>query len=212
MTGYNGRALDGCLNLSQKEINTNLESFIELVIECLEESNIEYVIIGGIASIKWGRPRTTSDVDVIINAEKEKIDSLVKVLEKNGFDYRTQDIIVAIQEKSLATVLHQNFPYKIDIQGIYEPLNERALKNRMYLKIFNRKAYLEKPEDLIIAKLKYGSETDFNDVKAILLRQKESLDGSYIQQFAQQEGVLKELEICENQIEKYRKKSSKEEK
>lgn len=194
--------------MRKKDIYTNLETFIELVIKCLEESRIEYVIIGSIASIKWGRPRTTSDVDVIINAEKEKVHSLIRVLETNGFDYGTQDIMIAIQEKSLATILHQDYPYKIDIQGVYEPLNERALRNRMYLTIFNRKAYLEKPEDLIVAKLKYGSETDFNDVKAILLRQKKNLDYEYIQQFAQQEGVLKELKICEEEIEKYRKRSN----
>ena len=44
-------------------LKDTLEEFIKTVIQCLTESNIKYVILGGLAAILYGRPRTSIDVD-----------------------------------------------------------------------------------------------------------------------------------------------------
>jgi hypothetical protein len=189
--------------LSRNEINVSLEAFFELVIQSLKETGIQYVVVGGIASIVWGRPRTTNDVDVVIKATPSEIVSLANLLEKNGFVYGTKDIAIALKEKSIATILHKDFPYKMDIQGVYEALDERSLANRLSLRIFNLVAYIEKPEDLIIAKLRYGSTMDFEDAKAILIRQNEKLDYEYLENIAKQEDLEEDLHTLIASIKKY---------
>lgn len=190
--------------LSGNDLKANLEEFFELVIHCLEKARIQYVVVGGIASIVWGRPRTTNDVDVIIKAPETKILSLADLLEKNGFVYGTRDISIAIEEKAIATILHEDFPYKIDIQGVYEPLDERALSNRLSLRVFNSEAYIEKPEDLIIAKLRYGSTMDFEDAKAILIRQNEKLDLEYLENISKQERLEEDIQNLLTVVNKYK--------
>jgi hypothetical protein len=192
--------------LSGNEIKVSLEEFFELVIQCLKETGIQYVVVGGIASIVWGRPRTTNDVDVVIKATPLEIVTLANLLEKNGFVYGTKDIAIALKEKSIATILHKDFPYKMDIQGVYKALDERSLANRKSLRIFNLEAYIEKPEDLIIAKLRYGSTMDFEDAKAILIRQNEKLDYEYLENIAKQEDLEEDLHTLLASIKKYKQK------
>lgn len=193
--------------MSGDEIKTDLEEFFALVIGCLNEVKIKYVVVGAIASIVWGRPRTTMDVDVVIDATNVEIQSFARTLERNGFIYGTKDILIAIEENSIATILHEDFPYKIDIQGVYEPLDERALSNRIFLKVFGQGAYIEKPEDLIIAKLRYDSSTDFDDARAILIRQNTKLNYMYLKQIARQENLLDDLKLLLDSVEKYKQQN-----
>ncbi|MFX0181433.1 MAG: hypothetical protein ACFE95_00015 [Candidatus Hodarchaeota archaeon] len=193
--------------MSGDEIKADLEEFFALVITCLNEAKIKYVVVGAIASIVWGRPRTTMDVEVVIDATKVEIQSFARILEVNGFIYGTKDILVAIKENSIATILHEDFPYKIDIQGVYEPLNERTLSNRIFLKVFGQEAYVEKPEDLIIAKLRYDRSTDFDDAKAILIRQNTKLNYKYLERIARQENLLDDLKTLFDSVAKYKQQN-----
>lgn len=180
----------------------DLEGFVKLVISCLNESKIPYVIVGGIASIHWGRPRTTLDVDIILDASEEDITQLRLILENNRFNYGTKDILEAFAEQSLATILHNHFVYKIDLKGVYHPRDRRSLNNRISMAIFGQDTYLAKPEDLVIAKLVYGSSSDFDDSKAILLRQ--NLNMAYLELIAEQEDVLEDLKQLISSVKKYR--------
>ena len=43
----------------------------------LNINNIDYVIVGGISVIAWGRTRTTEDIDIIINHAQLNIPDFV---------------------------------------------------------------------------------------------------------------------------------------
>jgi predicted nucleotidyltransferase len=45
------------------------ESIIKRVIIALEKSQLKYVIVGGFAAIFRGRPRTTTDIDIIVEKD-----------------------------------------------------------------------------------------------------------------------------------------------
>ncbi|MFX0206418.1 MAG: DUF6036 family nucleotidyltransferase [Candidatus Hodarchaeota archaeon] len=194
-------------------INTNFEEFFKKVVLCLKNSKITYVIVGGISVIKYGRPRLTVDIDVVIEKHEAKIDQLSKCLQNNGFDYGIDDIHIALEEESLATILHSNFPYKLDIQGAYTIISRNALENRIYQEVFeteDTKAFLQKPEDLIIAKLSYaGGHTDrnqdFEDAKSVLLRQFKHLNMQYLNDLAFKTGLKNDLEYLCNEVKKLQK-------
>jgi len=50
----------------------------------LNINNIDYVIVGGISVIAWGRTRTTEDIDIIINHTQLNIPDFVNYLKKNN--------------------------------------------------------------------------------------------------------------------------------
>ena len=45
----------------------SVEKIIQLLAKYMDEMGIDYVIVSGIAVIAWGRPRTTQDIDIIID-------------------------------------------------------------------------------------------------------------------------------------------------
>ncbi len=51
----------------------------------LESLNIAYYITGGVASIAYGEPRTTRDLDLVIQIERSEITQVVTALEQAGF-------------------------------------------------------------------------------------------------------------------------------
>lgn len=175
-------------------IKDTLEEFIKTVIQCLTESNIKYVIVGGLAAILYGRPRTTIDVDIIVDyTSADEINRLENILKEKGFSLQINEILEVIKDKSHCSIFLKDYVYRIDLQGAYSSLDIRAIENRLLMKIYNLETYIEKIEDIIIDKLVYGSPQDYEDIIAIVIRQKDKLDLEYLKSVALIENVEKEL-------------------
>ncbi len=184
-------------------VSNNFKEFLINTIKALNESKIRYVVVGGVAASIFGRPRTTMDIDVIIENDKDGITKIQRVLKKNGFEFGENEIQIAIEEKSHCSIYFRDYPYRIDLQGVYSALDRRSMENQIVEIVFEEKMSVEKPEDLIIAKLVYGSSQDLEDAQAIILRQGEKLDLEYIRIFAEKEQVLQDFEqILQDSLEK----------
>lgn len=195
--------IDFDIKVIELVVNTNFKEFFHLVVNCFEETSIDYVIVGGIPVIYYGRPRFTVDVDIIIRRQIKEIELLIQCLRDNGFNYGMEDIFITIEENSLATILHKEFPFKIDIQGISQNIGRNALKNRVKKQIFDTKesvAFIQIPEDLIIAKLIYAGDLternqDFEDAKGVLLNQINNINLDYLNKEAIKEGIKQKLDL-----------------
>lgn len=167
------------------------ENFVRKFLSALEKAKVKYAIIGGVAAIFYGRPRTTVDLDVVVLIEE--IEEFCKLLKKEGFEIKREEFEKLLEEKQHITIFLKNSPFRVDLKGIYSSLDEASLKRRRKVKIFEKNAWVESPEDLIVAKLVYGSTQDLEDVRAILLRQKK-LNWRYLKKRAREEKVFKKLE------------------
>lgn len=49
----------------------DLVSLLKIVKKRLTKAGIEYMVTGGVAVSFWGFPRTTHDIDIVIEAKKE---------------------------------------------------------------------------------------------------------------------------------------------
>jgi len=59
-----------------------LLNLLQDVFRCFQLHNVKYVVIGGIASILYGVPRTTFDLDILIEATPENAKLLLEALEE----------------------------------------------------------------------------------------------------------------------------------
>lgn len=59
--------------------------FYEEVFKALEENNIKYVVVGGLATVLHGVVRMTMDIDLIISMEKENVNKFISVAQKLGY-------------------------------------------------------------------------------------------------------------------------------
>ena len=80
------------------------ESLIVRTIECLNETTIDYCIVGAIAASYYGSVRSTEDLDVIINlttTDVKQIKHIVTCLQAKEIDLTERDLVQGLKEKGL---------------------------------------------------------------------------------------------------------------
>lgn len=160
-----------------------------------ESLNIPYYITGGVCAIAYGDPRTTRDLDVVVEIEPSEIMALVIRLEAEGF-YCPPDAVSAIQSgrARVLSVTHMQLILNADIVLNANTDFDRSKMARRRLEAIgldeSEQFWLASPEDVILAKLLWGqrsqSEKQWRDVLGILKVQGNSLDFAYLTQWAAQ--------------------------
>ncbi len=67
---------------------TNLEGLFS----ALNEADVKYLLIGGMASILYGVPRTTLDFDITIDPTKENVKKTLEIMKKLGLSSDTEHV------------------------------------------------------------------------------------------------------------------------
>ena len=178
-------------------------SILKLVVSRLERLKIPYMLTGGLAVSFWGLPRTTHDVDIIIEAEREDKEKIVDTFKKD-FYISKEAVSEAIEKKFTFNIIHFKSSLKVDFWLIKkDPYKILEFERRKKEKIFGKKIYIISPEDLILIKLFWyregGSSRHLEDIKSILVIQKSKLDLNYIKNWARRQSTV---EILENILKK----------
>jgi hypothetical protein len=155
-----------------------------------------FCIIGGLAVLRWGKPRTTQDVDVTLitgfGGEEPFVDKLLAHFVSRRVDGKE----FALQHRVL--LLRTNAGIGIDIALAGLPYEEQVVK-RATLFEFEPGLSLTtaSAEDIVVLKAFAGRPQDWADVQGIL-RVQEKLDWQYI---VEQLGPLCELKESPGNIE-----------
>lgn len=183
----------------------SMEEILELTCKYLNERNVEYVIVGGIAVLAYGTPRTTMDADIIIQMDTKNLKMFAKYLADNHFHSKSSDIENAFRDKSHFSALDSESLFRLDIKGVYNEMDNRTLKNRCAVNYSGIRIYLESPEDTIANKLVFGSEQDIKDADGIFVRQLPKLDMQYLKNACVANGVTLEFNRLKRRVKKYLK-------
>jgi len=130
--------------------------------------NISYVLVGGLAVNFWGRVRSTMDADFIIDDKKLNYNDFVNYLQSKGYEITIEDLKRGFHEKSNVTIWSGIF--RIDFKGIYNNFAKKTIESAKTLNVLDMSIKVDSPEFLIISKIIYGSEQDFEDAASIYLR------------------------------------------
>jgi predicted nucleotidyltransferase len=144
------------------------------VLAALEEDAIQFMVIGGVASAVWGRPRYTQDIDVLVRPHDAK--RSLEVLEGAGF--ATQEtfenwLYKGVKDGVIVDVLFQSSG------GIY--LDEEMLERRQRRELHGITLPLAAPEDLVVMKAVAHEEATpryWHDALSIIARV--DLDWDYL--------------------------------
>ncbi|MGV9168445.1 MAG: nucleotidyltransferase [Promethearchaeia archaeon] len=168
---------------------------LRLVCNYLDENDMAYVIVGGIAVMFHGVPRTTVDIDFILKLEDYEIELFASFLKSEGFDVSKKDLTDALREGTHCTVFVGDGLLRLDLQGINSQFDKVTLERRISVEFAGVKVYLGSAEDTLINKILFRGEQDLRDARGILVRNEADLDYSYI------ERMCKNLNIYERWIE-----------
>lgn len=119
----------------------------------LEQYQIPYMISGSVAMIAYTTPRTTRDIDIVIELGITDIGYLMEIFQKNSYIHRPS-IEDAIQKKSIFNVIDFETGYKIDfVVRKNTPYRIVEFERKIRTQAFGFEMNIVTIEDLIISKL-----------------------------------------------------------
>lgn len=98
--------------------NNILEPSFKKFLSLLNDSQVEYLVIGGYAVAVHGYIRATGDIDIWINQNAENADKMLTVMLQFGFeayDFQLEDFMVVDGKAGFVSIGQE--PFKIEILG-----------------------------------------------------------------------------------------------
>lgn len=165
----------------------------------LEDRGIPYVVTGSVASIVYGEPRLTHDVDLILNLREDLLDVFMGLFPLEEFYCPPRETILlemGRETKAHFNLIHHETGFKADcyLTG-RDPLHGWALehKNVVVLSSGLRMA-LAPLEYVIIRKLEYyregGSEKHLGDIRTMLRVSSDRLDRVFLDGQIKERGLF----------------------
>jgi predicted nucleotidyltransferase len=173
----------------------------------LEDKQIPYAVLGGLALQHWGDPRTTQDVDIVVMVSSEKEEKFLKTMLRRFRPRMADALSFAKRHRILLISTADGIPVDLSL-GI--PGYEEQAMRRVSKVSFTGLSPIRvvSAEDLIIHKCVAGRARDTEDIERILIRQKVKLDLRYVRRWLQAFAPIVEAHdvrgLFENAVKKAR--------
>lgn len=157
----------------------------------LAREGIRYRIVGSMASIIYGEPRFTNDIDVLVELTADRIEALEKEFQPPDFYFSSDAALDAIQRRHQFNILHIPSGLKVDvIQCKGDEFGQLDIQGGQRIQVQGLyDAWFASPENVILMKLRYfqdgGSEKHLRDITGILKIQKDRIDLAYLDLWAE---------------------------
>src|ERR1051325_1091579 len=136
------------------------------LLQLLNESQVEYLIVGGFAVMKYGEPRYTKDLDVWVNNSRQNSARVVNALKNFGAPLEHDGINAETFTDKQVVYQIGVAPVRIDIlTGITGVEFVDAWKRRAAGTIFGVPAHFISLDDLTTNKQALGRSSDLKDLK-----------------------------------------------
>jgi len=149
-----------------EEINHGRKPTLQRTLQLLNESQVEYLIVGGFAVMKYGEPRYTKDLDVWVHNSPHNSIRVVEALKK--FDAPLERDGITAETFAEKQVVYQIgvAPVRIDILTEITGVEfSNAWKRRAASTFFGVPVHFISLEDLVTNKQALGRSSDLKDLK-----------------------------------------------
>jgi len=141
------------------------------VFASLQNHDVKYLVIGGIAAVLHGVPRATFDLDILIEATPNNAERLPKALKDAGLDTAELTTVEELLDHEI-TVFRDWV--RINVQTSTPGIHFKdAWLNRETMEYQGQPFYVASRADLIASKRAAGREVDLEDVRLLDLGDEE---------------------------------------
>lgn len=168
---------------------------LRYLVEGFEALGIDYMISGSQASIYYGEPRFTQDIDMVADVTPAHIPALLERFPFPEFYVSPDAVREAIQARGQFNIIHPGSGLKIDVLLVKHTPYDRLEFERRHRQPFlpGKEAYFARPEDVIIYKMIYfregRSERHLRDIASMLRISGAEIDTQYVDEWAQRLGL-----------------------
>ncbi|MBM3290384.1 MAG: hypothetical protein FJY92_09555 [Candidatus Hydrogenedentes bacterium] len=146
--------------------NSLLES---LAVE-LGRAAIPYMVVGGQAVLRYGEPRLTRDIDVVIGREATALGPVIEVVRRCGLHILPESPEAFVCDTMVLPCEDLASHIRIDIIFGVSGFETEAFERTRPIRIGSADVQFVSPEDLIVMKIIAGRPRDLDDVRAIALK------------------------------------------
>jgi hypothetical protein len=137
------------------------------VFESFHSHEVKYLVIGGVAAILHGVPRTTLDLDILIEATLDNAQRLLRAMEEGGL---ATAAMISAEELLTKEVTIFRDRARIDVQTSTPGIDfEQAWARRSEMTFRGVRLSVASKEDLIAPKQAAGRIKDLDDVRLLSL-------------------------------------------
>ena len=164
-----------------------LFELLQKVIGVFENLSIPYLVTGSVASMAYGEPRLTNDIDIVADIGLSYIPALLTAFPAEEYYIDGEMIKEAIHRIGQFNIIHPASGLKVDVIIKQDmPLDQSRFERVRKIYPGPYPADFAFPEDVIIKKIEYykmgGPEKHLRDITGIFKISGESLDQEYISQ------------------------------
>jgi hypothetical protein len=170
--------------MSQSELLT-------AAVRALDSAGVGYLLSGSLASSLQGEPRATHDVDLVVEVVPDMIEALAHAF--GADEYFFDDIAAreALDQRGMFNLIDTRSGDKVDFWMLTdEPFDKSRFARRSTVTLFGVPMSVSSPEDTILQKLVWaaksgGSERQIRDASGVYEVQREVLDDTYLDRWAE---------------------------
>lgn len=181
-----------------------LHELMEIVAQFFESHGVHYHVVGSMASMAYGEPRFTNDVDMVAEMSIDNVGDLCEAFSAPEFYLSETAIRDAIIRRGQFNIIHPSSGMKVDVIVPKDSEFARSEKARVR-RISSPGEYsvwFGSPEDVILYKLQFyqrgGSEKHLRDIAGMIKLLRERIDLAYIEAWVRKLGVSTEWDLIRN--------------
>ncbi len=184
-----------------------LYELLHKIVETFERLKIPYLVTGSVASMAYGEPRLTNDIDMVAGIDEGRITGLLAAFPSGEFYVSEEMIRRAIRQHGQFNIIHPASGLKVDVMIRQDTPFDRSRFGRIR-RIAPDESYeanFASPEDVIIKKMEYyregGSEKHLRDITGILKISGEEVDRGYLAEWAERLNLTEIWDAVKRRLE-----------
>jgi len=177
-----------------------------LFIRPLEKAGLNYMITGSVASMIYGIPRFTHDLDLVLDIPPANIERFSAFFPIDEYYCPPREVLLTEsrrRQRGHFNLIHHQTGYKADVYLFgYDELHQWAMGHRHRLSMKSEiGVWIAPPEYVIIRKLEYyqegGSEKHLDDIRGMLEISGEQIDRRIVNDWVDEKGLASEWMLCQ---------------
>lgn len=174
------------------------------VIQALESLNVPYMVVGSFSSNIYGVPRSTRDIDIVLESAGVVIKELIQKLGSN-YKIDPQLAFEGVTGTKQRVITRVDSAFSIELFWLSEdPFDQSRFSRRLRRETHGGRVWVATAEDVIIQKLRWwvlvSRSKDLEDVREVLAVQYDNLDWNYIEYWCDKHGSRAELDRLRGNI------------
>jgi hypothetical protein len=172
----------------------------------LERLGIPYLVTGSTATIAYGEPRFTNDLDVVVAMNPSQVPAFCAAFAAPKFYCSAQAVEQAVRDRFQFNILQPASGLKVDVILATDSEFDRSRLARgvRLIAAADVEVTFASPEDVIIKKLQYfhegGSEKHLRDIVGVLKVQGERIDRTYLADWIARLSLQTEWQLIEERL------------